>query len=83
MEPATATLIASAIGSIAGAFGKKKPKYNAKAAQKETYADIINSAFNRNAELEAHRAARGSRTGQRRARSMMDTSQNVKDALSI
>lgn len=95
MEPVTAMIIASAIASGASAAGgamgqrrakkekSKESRIRAKEMKRETKADRLHQAFQRNAELEANRLASSGKSIRRGAQSMQDTSDLIREALSI
>lgn len=91
MDPATAALVAAAIGgaSILGgqamnsANQKKAAKYRAKETKRETYAQLVQDALQREAELEAQRLKSGMKLGQRRSQELMNTSDLVRGAFKI
>ena len=91
MDPATATIVASLIsagaqagmGALGGRREKKIGKKKAKEAKRETFADLLNSAFQREAENEVQRLESRGRLGKRRSQSSMDTANLVREAFTI
>jgi hypothetical protein len=91
MDPATAMLIATAVGvgaQGAGSFfssnnAKKAGKMRAKELKRETLASLLNDSLQGEAELTAHGLSSRSRTGKRRAQSMQDTADLVRGAFNI
>lgn len=91
VDPATATIIATAIAAAAKGGGdylsgkkdKKAAKRRSKEMQRETAGGLFQDALQRSAELEAHRLAGKQKLGKRKAQSMQDTSDLVRGALNI
>ena len=88
VDPATAMLVATAIGAGAKAgsdyLGSKKEKkagrHRAKETKRETYAGLIQDALQREAELEGHRLSSRNKLGKRKAQSMQETADLVRGA---
>lgn len=91
VDPATATLIASAIANsvkigsdmLSGKKGDRQSKRKAREMQRETEADMLNEAFQRSADLEGHRLNTRKRLGKRKGQSMQETSDLMRGALNI
>ncbi len=91
MDPGSAMLIAAAISSAAQgagtAMGASKQKKADKAASKEmrrgTYADLINEARDRQAEVEGMRYNSRYKLGKQRNQALMDTAATVREAFGI
>lgn len=91
MDPGTALIVASLIsagaqagaGALGGRREKKLSKARAKESKRETMADLLNSAFNREAENEVQRLDSRGRLGRRRSQSAMDTANLVREAFTI
>jgi hypothetical protein len=91
MDPGTAILISTAIATAAkgagdyisgqkqGDIGKRR----AKQTKRDTYADLLNEAMQRSAELRAHELASRQKLGKRQVGNFQDTSDIVRGALSI
>lgn len=91
VDPATATIIASAVGAGAsmgskalGSKAKKKAgKYALKEMKRETLASLLQDALNRDTELEAHKLGTRAKKSRRRTQSLQDTADLVRGAFSI
>jgi hypothetical protein len=91
VDPATALLIASAIGTSAevggnifsGRKAKKAGKMRAKEMKRETHAGLLQDALQRSAELQTHGLNSRSKTGKNRARSFQDTADLIRGAFEI
>lgn len=92
MEPATAiiasTLIATAANVGSAAYGsrrqkkaqKKAQKLRAKETKRETFAELLDQAHARKAELEGMRLSSHEKLGKRKAQSLMDTAATMREA---
>ena len=91
VDPGTAMIIAQAIASAAKAGGdflggktqEKQAKRRARETERETHANLMDEALNRNAELEAHKLASRNRLSKSKARTSQETADLVRGALSI
>ena len=76
--------IAKAIeGALAAKRAKKAGKLKAKEMRRETQADLLSNAEQREAEMEEHGMASSERSARRSAKSKSDTADTVRRALSI
>ena len=91
VDPGTAALLATAVSTAAKGAGdymsseksRKVGKYRAKETKRETFADLLNDALQRSAELEAQRLAGTQKLTKRRTQSLMDSSDLIRGALNI
>jgi hypothetical protein len=91
MDPATLTVLASIISSgakagqgfMAGRREKKLSKKRSKEMKRETFADLLDSAFQRDAQNEAQRLESRSRLGKRKGQSFEETANLVREAFNI
>lgn len=91
VDPATALLIATAVSTAAKGAGdyyssqnsKKSGKRKAKETKRETQASLLDNAFNRGAELEAHKLNSRQKLGKRKSQSFQNTADLVRGALEI
>lgn len=91
VDPATAAMIAAAIGGAAKGgvnyLSSKKQreggKLRAKEMQRETLASLLNDAFGGGADLQAHGMKQRSQLGRRRTQSLFDTADLVRGAFNI
>lgn len=91
MDPATATLIATAIAAAAkgasdyfsGAKQKKIGKMRAKETKRETLSNLMNDAMQGSAELSSHGLSSRAKLGKRKTQSGQDTADLVRGALNI
>lgn len=91
VDPGTAMLIATAVATAAkgasdyfgGQSQKKAAKLRAKETKRETQAGLLQDAYNRSAELEAHRLGSRSMMGKKRSKSMQDTADLLRGAFNI
>ena len=91
VDPATAAVIATAIASAAkgggeylsGKKSEKGAKKRAKETRRETQANLLNTAMQNSAELEAGHLQSRKKLGKRKAQSYQDTSDLVRGALNI
>lgn len=88
MDPATATIIASAIAAsakagsdyFAGNKEKKAGARRAKETRRETESNMFSEALQRSAELEAQKLAGRKKIGKRKAQSSQETADIVRGA---
>lgn len=88
MEPMTAMIIASAIaaaaqggaGYYAGQKAKEAGKLKATEMKRQTYADLLNTALQNQAELQGQGLDSSKRMGGARTRGLMETAANVRDS---
>jgi len=91
VDPGTAMLIATAVATAAKAGGdylggqsqEKAAKRRAKETKRETYANAVQDALQRSAELEGHRMSSRNKLGKSRSQSHLDTSSLIRGALNI
>jgi hypothetical protein len=91
VDPGTAMLIATAVATAAKGAGDffsnkkadKAAKLRAKETKRETQAGLLQDAYNRSAELEAHRLGSSNRMSKRRTQSMQDTADLLRGAFKI
>lgn len=92
VDPATAAIVAGALAKgVGGLFSsrsnkrraKKNAKRSAKEMKRETYADLINEALSRSAELEGHRMKSGEKLSKGKTRSLQDSSDLLREAFKI
>ena len=91
MDPVTGMIIATAVASAAKAGGdalsgaqqKRAAKRRAKETKRETHADLMNSALQRSAELEAHRMGTTQKLNKRRTTSAQETADLLRGAFNI
>lgn len=91
MDPGTAMLIATAVGTGAKAgsdyFGAKKAKKSGKMRalelKRETLSDLLNQALQGSAELEGHGLKTRSQLARRKGQSMQETADLVRGAFNI
>ena len=76
--------IASAIqGALAAKRAKKAGKLKAKEMRRETQADLLSNAQQREAEMEEHGMASSERNARRSSRLKQDTADTVRKAMNI
>jgi len=81
---AGAAAVASAIqGALAAKRAKKAGKLKTKEMRRETQADLLSNAEQREAEMEEHRMSSSERKSKRSSRSMQDTADTVRRAVNI
>lgn len=91
MDPATATIIATAIASAAkgasqhfsGKSEERAHKRRAKETKRESHAGMLQDALQRSAELESHRLGSRQKLGKRKAQSSQETADLVRRAFNI
>jgi hypothetical protein len=91
LDPGTAMLIASAVSAaaqgigskIAGKKQKKSARLRSKEAKRETNANLLNEANNREAEEHTNHLSSRARLRKRSSQSLQDTSDLVRGALKI
>lgn len=91
IDPGTAMLISTAIASgaqaagnaVSGSNAKKEAKRRAKETKRETFASLLDDAMQRNAELTSHGLSSRGKLGKRKAQSMQDTSDLVREAFNV
>lgn len=91
VDPGTAMLIATAVATAAKGGGDylssqgslRQAKRRAKETKRETHAGLLQDAMQRSAELEGHGLASRKKLGQRKAQSMQDTADLVREAFNI
>lgn len=88
MDPATAMIIASIIasataggmGAYSGAQAKKAGQRRAKEMKRQTYADLLNTALQNQAEIQGQGLDSSTRVGGARTRGLMDTAANIRES---
>ena len=91
IDPATATLIATAIATAAkgasdyfsGQKQKKAGKMRAKETKRETMSGLLNDALQGSAEFQTQGLKSNARLGKRKSQSMQDTADLVRGAFNI
>lgn len=91
MDPGTAAIVASTLSALAGgavsglgsAQKKKAAKFRSREMKRETYADLLNEALQRNAELHTHEASQRMRKGKASTENMMNTASILREAFNI
>jgi len=85
MDPATGMIIASLIssaglGALGGSYAKKSGERRAKEKKRATFADLLNTSLQNQAEIQGQALDSSRRVGGARTRGLMDTAANVRDA---
>lgn len=91
MDPATAMLIATAVGAgakgMSDYYGSKKAKKSGKTRalelKRETLSDLLNNSLQGSSELEQHRLKSRAHLGKRRGQAMQETVDLVRGAFNI
>ena len=93
MDPATAIILASVIGTAAQVgssaygthrvkkFNAKQSKLRAHEAKRETFSDLLDQANTRKAELSGMRLSNSAGASKQRANAMQHTAQTFREAL--
>ncbi len=91
IDPATATIIASAIASAAKGAGeflssskqKKAAKEKSKESNRETHAGLLNGVLQRNTESQINRSRNSKKLHKRKSQSLQDTADLVREAFKL
>ena len=88
MDPATGMIIASLIasataggmGALSGSQAKKAGERKAKEMKRQTYADLLNSSLQNQAEIQGQGLDTSRKIGSARTRGLLDTASTMRDA---